>query len=87
MKFVAYFNRRNTPCAVSNMACGTGYADPIDVYDAVEDSNTAQELLNNLKRLKLLAWYNLTIDRETDTYVRIKGVDTLGNVHYLKATK
>lgn len=74
--------------ALSNIAHGVGkWSSVIDLVDAVEDSNTAKELLINLKKLSLVGMNSLTIHRETDSYVRIKGTDMLGNVKYLIAYK
>lgn len=91
MKFERFFNSGNWNCAISNIAHGnaivTAYSTPMDVYDAVEDAVDGIDLLRRLKKLKLVGWYNLHIDRETESYVRVKGTDVLGNVHYLKAGK
>ena len=91
MKFVRFFNQNNINCSISNIAHGnalvTRFATPVDVYDVIEDAETSEELLRNLKRLKLVGWNNLEIDRENSKYVRIKGIDRLGNIHYLKVEK
>ena len=56
------------------------------IEDAVEDSNTGAELVNRLNGLTL--FYNFVLDRETDTMVRLKAVNRLGNVvSYFVATK
>ncbi len=78
------------PLALSNVACGNGfdrYATVTDVLDAVEDSVDAHDLFMRLAGLNLLGFDCMTIDRETDTYVRIKGVDKLKNVYLLTARK
>lgn len=55
------------------------------IEDAVADSKTGAELVNRLNDLKLFRKF--TLDRETDTRVRLKSVDRLGNVSYFEATK
>lgn len=55
------------------------------IEDAVEDSNTGEELMRNLNNLNLFRKF--TLDRETDTKVRLKSVDSLGNISYFEATK
>lgn len=57
----------------------------VEIEDAVADSNNGTELLNQLNKLKLFGKY--TLDRETDTMVRIKVVDAMGNISYFEATK
>lgn len=77
--------------ALSNICHGNGivktYSSVMDLLDAVEDSKSPVELLQNLQKLKLVGIYNLSIDRDTTTYTRIKGSDTLGNVKYLIVKK
>lgn len=55
------------------------------IEDAVEDSKTGKELMEKLNNLNLFRKF--TLDRETDTRVRLKSVDHLGNVSYFEATK
>jgi hypothetical protein len=55
------------------------------IEDAVADSKTGAELTVRLNRLNLFRKF--TLDRETDTMVRLKSVDYLGNVSYFEATK
>lgn len=55
----------------------------IEIYDAVENSATAIELMDNLNKLNLLERFST--DRVTDTYVRLKSKDSFGNVNYFKA--
>ena len=55
------------------------------IEDAIEDSKTGAELVRKLNNLNLLRQF--VLDRETDTKVRLKSVDRLGNVSYLEATK
>lgn len=55
------------------------------IEDAVEDSTTGAGLVRNLNCLNLFRKF--TLDRETDTRVRLKSVDSLGNISYFEATK
>lgn len=55
------------------------------IEDAVEDSKTGYDLMTKLNSLNLFRKF--TLDRETDTKVRLKSVDRLGNVSYFEATK
>lgn len=55
------------------------------IEDAVEESKTGEELKNRLNGLKLFCKF--TLDKETDTRVRLKSVDRFGNVSYFEATK
>ena len=55
------------------------------IDDAVEDSTTGYELMTKLNGMNLFRKF--TLDRETDTKVRLKSVDRLGNVSYFEATK
>ena len=55
------------------------------IEDAVADSRTGYELMTKLNSLNLFRKF--TLDRETDTKVRLKSVDRLGNVSYFEATK
>lgn len=56
-----------------------------DIEDAVADSKTGIELVVKLNDLDLLRCF--VLDRETDTRVRLKSVDRLGNISYFEATK
>ena len=70
------------PEALSNI-CNTCHT--VDIEDAVADSRTGTELVNRINRLGIFDKF--TLDRETDTMVRLKTVDYCGNVSYLEATK
>ena len=72
--------RENLSTLYNNDNCNV-----ITIYDTVEDSNTSEELVSNLNRLKLL--HKFTIDREKPEYVRLVTTDYLGNRHYLIASK
>lgn len=56
-----------------------------EIEDVVADSINGAELVNRLNSLKLFRKFSL--DRETDARVRLKSVDSLGNVSYFEATK
>ena len=55
------------------------------IEDAVEESKTGGELANRLNGLNLFRKF--TVDKETDTRVRLKSVDGMGNVSYFEAAK
>lgn len=73
---------RGIPEALSNLCYKCSI---VDIEDAVTDSETGTELLNKLNRLDLLRRF--TLDRETDTIVRLKAIDGFGNVSYFEVTK
>lgn len=56
-----------------------------DIEDAVEDSKNGKELVIKINNLNLLRKF--TLDRETETKVRLKSIDALGNVSYFEAEK
>lgn len=56
-----------------------------DIEDIVEESKTGIELMNGLNNLNLFEKF--TIDKETETKVRLKSVDFCGNTHYFEAIK
>ncbi len=72
------------PESLANLCYRSG-SSVMDIYDAVEDSATASELVQKINSLDLLRRF--TFDRETETYIRLKAVDTLGNVSYLIVSK
>lgn len=57
----------------------------IKIYDTVEESKTAEELVANLNKLKLLNKFK--IDRDNPEYVRLVTTDYLGDKHYLVVKK
>ena len=63
----------------------TGDCDIAAFTDAVEDSRTGAELVRNLNGLRLFRKF--TLHKETDTKIRLKGTDRLGNISYLTVTK
>ena len=73
---------RGVRLALSNI-CNT--CSITDVEDAIADSRSGAELVSKLNRLGIFDKF--TLDRETDSMVRLKCVDYCGNVEYLEATK
>ena len=76
--------------ALSNICHGNGsnrFATVTDLQDAVEDSSNAEQLVQNISRLNIIGIDTLKADRDTDTYTRLRGTDSLGNVYYLKILK
>jgi len=53
--------------------------------DAVFDSKDAQELMLRINSLNLLRKF--TLDRATETKIRLKSVDNLGNISFLEFYK
>lgn len=82
MKNPRLLTRDNVPCALSNLYYGNNCS-VMAICDVVEDSETAEDLMNGLNKLNLLKKFS--IDRVTKSYVRLKSIDRLGNVHYFKA--
>ena len=54
----------------------------VELEDAVEDAKDAEDLLMRLRRMKLLRVF--LIDRVTDTKIRFKSKDGMGNTSYLE---
>ena len=73
---------RGIPLALSNI-CNT--CSVTDIEDVVADSRSGAELVSRINRLGIFDKF--TLDRETDSMVRLKCVDYCGNVEYLEATK
>lgn len=73
---------KGIPLALSNI-CNT--CSVTDIEDAVADSRSGAELVSKLNILGIFDKF--TLDRETDSMVRLKCVDYCGNVEYLEATK
>lgn len=72
------------PEALSNLWYGNECS-IAQIEDAIMDSTTGHELMTKLNGMNLFRKF--TLDRETDTKVRLKSVDRLGNVSYFDATK
>lgn len=81
MRDARYFDRGNITLAMSNLYYGNKCS-VVQILDAVEDSKTAEELVDRLNGLDLLEKF--TIDRTTDKYVRLKSWDRFGALHYFK---
>lgn len=59
--------------------------DTIKVYDAVEDAKNGPDLVKRLNALHLkVKW---TLDHETDTSVRLRGKEPMGNTRFFFAYK
>lgn len=56
-----------------------------DIEDVVEDSRSGEELVIKINKLNLLRKF--TLDRETETKVRLKSINALGNISYFEAEK
>lgn len=54
----------------------------VELRDAVEDAKNGRDLLNRIRRMKLLRTF--TLDRENENRVRLKGMDCWGNISYLE---
>ena len=54
----------------------------MEVYDVAYDAKDGVEFLLGIKRLS--PYYRFTLDRERDGYIRLKGLDYWGNIHYLE---
>ena len=90
MKNARLSTARGISLSLRNIIYGNGnddYATMADFMDALEDSTTADELVRNLNRIKLVGFYNPTIDRDTPNYVRLKAKDGMGNIHYMVVNK
>ena len=56
-----------------------------DIEDAIEDSRDGLELLRAINTLD--TYEKFSLDRETETMVRLKAKDCFGNLRYITATK
>lgn len=82
MKNPRYSTADGKALALSNLYFRNGCSVEA-IRDAVEDAHTATELMENINALNLFEKF--TIDRVTDSYVRLKSKDCFGNIHYFKA--
>lgn len=76
--------------ALSNICHGNGhnsFCTVMELRDAVEDSDSPDELLKNVSALKQVGFHDIMVDRDTPDYTRLKGRDGFGNIHYLKIGK
>ena len=78
MKKARFFNKSHTPLAWSN-----DFDNVELLYDAIEDSTSATELVKNVNRVA--RFLTFSIDRETSEYVRLIAKDCWGNIRYIKA--
>ena len=78
MRKAKFFNKSNIPLAWSN-----DFDNVMDVYDAIEDSTSAKELVKNVN--SVARFLTFSIDRETSEYVRLIAKDGWGNIRYIKA--
>ena len=83
MKNIKYFNHNNTRFALSNLLGLRRDITVQDILDVVEDSKTAQDLERGINSMDLTRKFK--VDRVTETYARLKSVDRLGNIEYIKA--
>lgn len=86
MKNPKYYNGNRIPYAWSNLNFIDRNINVITIMDIIEDSKSGAELVKELGKLNMVhnTWI---IDRETDTKVRIKHTDKLGNVTYIECDK
>ena len=78
---IRYYTKSMIPLSLSNLFfMGTGRG-PVDIYDAVEDSDSVDELT---AKLRDIVDDEIALDRKTDDYVRYTVTDPFGNVSYLK---
>ena len=86
MKNPKYYNGRGILYSWSNLNFIDRNINVVTVMDIIEDSKNGEELVRELGKLRMVhnTWI---IDRETDTKVRIKHTDYLGNVTYIECEK
>lgn len=86
MKNAKYYNGQNIPYSWSNLNFIDRNINVVTVKDIIEDSKNGNELVKELGKLNMVhnKW---SVDRESDTKVRIKNVDMLGNVTYIECEK
>ena len=77
---VQLMTARGIPEALSNLWYGNE-CDIATFQDAIEDSKNAEDLVRRINGLKIFRKF--TLSRETDSVVRLKGIDCWGNVSYL----
>lgn len=83
MKNPVYINSHGVRLFIGDMLVYRGKNETVDVYDAVEDATSADDLAQRINRLSVLNRF--TVDRVTAEYARLKSVDRLGSIRYLKA--
>lgn len=82
MKNARLFDKTNCSHSLTNLFYRSDDS-AVSILDVVEDSRTAEELVNGLNNLSLLNKFK--IDRITGEYVRLKSNDCFGNVLYFQA--
>lgn len=81
---IRLFTSNGIPEALSNLWYGSECS-ITELTDAVEDAKSAKDLLVRLGRMKLLRRFQP--DRETETRLRFKSIDWMGNISYLEIRK
>lgn len=86
MKNPKYYNGNRIPYSWRNLNFIDRNINVVTIMDIIEDSNNGEELVRELGKLNMVhkKWI---VDRETDTKVRIKNTDALGNVTYIECEK
>lgn len=82
MKNPKYMTRDCIPLSLQNLFYHRNCS-VMKINDVVEEATTARELMEGLNKLNL--YEKFTIDKTTDTYVRLISTDCFGNTHYFKA--
>lgn len=74
-------------CSLSNI-CGywPTASGVIDIEDAIEDATDAEDVCKRLGKLDL-QWKTWSVNRETDSCIRLLHIDGFGNRQYLIITK
>lgn len=86
MKNANFFNGSGYGEAWSNLNFRGNTANVVTVLDIIEDAMCGEELVRELAKVPMLhnEW---TVDRETDTKVRIKNIGPFGDAHYIECEK
>lgn len=86
MRNPKYYNSNKIPYAWSNLNFIGKSDNIITVLDVIEDSKSGAELVEELGKVNMVhnTW---VVDRETDTKVRIKHTNRLGNITYIECDK
>lgn len=84
---VIYYNSKGVEFPLSslfNSYSNKTTATIADFSDAIEDSKNSEELRDTLNKLLNRSFI---LDRERDSYIRLKLVDIYGNIEYLHIEK
>ena len=86
MKNPKHYNEHGVPYSWNNLNFKDRSISVVTVLDIIEDAKNGAELVRELGKINMVhnTW---VVDKETDTRVRIKHVDTLGNVTYIDCEK